>query len=161
MLPLNSSAPVKHMHPACSRPWQRSVAACCLLAKSPFNPECDCSYLTIFAPAIHTVQQRLKLHDTEPARLPHQQDFAQKHLPALKQAAAALASPSTEVLAQPELAWSPFKAVSRAIAQQLKYGLLMSAVLTVTATLTATVTATLTATLTAILTATVITTVTA
>ena len=79
-----------------------------------------CRYTTIFAPAVHALQQRLKLHANEAARLPHQQDFVQKHLPALQQAAAALASPSAEVLTHPELAWSPFKAVSKAIAQQLK-----------------------------------------
>ena len=56
----------------------------------------------------------------EGAQNPQQEEFVSKHLPALKQAAAAFASPSDEVLMHPELAWNAFKTVSRFIAQQLR-----------------------------------------
>ncbi|KAL0054989.1 hypothetical protein WJX82_005498 [Trebouxia sp. C0006] len=76
-------------------------------------------YTTILAPAMHMIQQRLSLNTADDAQTPQQEHFFSKHLPALKQAAAAFAHPSDDVLMHPELAWNTFKAVSRAIAQQL------------------------------------------
>jgi len=67
------------------------------------------------------IQQRLSLNTADDAQTPQQEQFVSKHLPALKQAAAAFAHPSDDVLMHPELAWNTFKAVSRAIAQQLRY----------------------------------------
>jgi len=78
-------------------------------------------YTTILAPAMHMIQQRLSLNTADDAQTPQQEQFVSKHLPALKQAAAAFAHPSDDVLMHPELAWNTFKAVSRAIAQQLRY----------------------------------------
>lgn len=80
-----------------------------------------CRYTTILAPAIHMIQQRLSLNTADHAQTPQQEQFVSKHLPALKQAAAAFAHPTDDVLMHPELAWNTFKAVSRAIAQQLRY----------------------------------------
>ncbi len=77
-------------------------------------------YTTILAPAIHMVRQRLTLHTADSATTPQQQEFVTKHLPALKQAAAAFANPTDEVLMHPECTWNAFKAVSRAVAQQLR-----------------------------------------
>ncbi|KAL0019463.1 hypothetical protein WJX77_007420 [Trebouxia sp. C0004] len=76
-------------------------------------------YTTILAPAMHMIQQRLSLNTADDAQTPQQEQFVSKHLTALKQAAAAFAHPSDDVLMHPELAWNIFKGVSRAIAQQL------------------------------------------
>ncbi len=70
---------------------------------------------------MHMLQQRLSLNTADDAQTPQQEQFVFKHLPALKQAAAAFAHPSDDVLMHPELAWNTFKAVSRVIAQQLRY----------------------------------------
>ncbi|KAL0031856.1 hypothetical protein WJX79_000268 [Trebouxia sp. C0005] len=76
-------------------------------------------YAIILAPAIHMIRQRLSLNTADDAQTPLQEQFVSKHLPALKQAAAAFAHPSDDVLMHPELAWNTLKGVSRAIAQQL------------------------------------------
>lgn len=81
---------------------------------------CYCRYTTILAPAVHMLQQRLSKHVAQKPETPPQEEFASKHLPHLKQAAAALSSPSDEVLFHPEQIWNTFKSVTKAIAQQLR-----------------------------------------
>lgn len=66
------------------------------------------------------LQQRLSIHTTQSPETPQQEEFASRHLPLLKQAAAALSSPSDEVLMHPEHIWNAFKPVTKAIAQQLR-----------------------------------------
>ena len=75
----------------------------------------------MFAPAIHLVQQSLALHADVGAQTPQQKEFATKTLPALRQAAAAFCKPTDHIVMHPELAWTPFKAVLRSLAQQLRY----------------------------------------
>ena len=77
-----------------------------------------CRYNTILAPAMHMVRQRLSAHETQKPATPEQEEFASKHLPAIRQAAATLASPSDDMLRHPQQIWHAFKAVSKAIAQQ-------------------------------------------
>lgn len=87
-----------------------------LLAARSYTLRCRCT--TILAPAVHMIQQRLSVHDTQKPATPEQEGFAFKHLPAIRQAAATLANPSDEMLRHPEQIWHAFKAVSKAIAQQ-------------------------------------------
>lgn len=69
---------------------------------------------------MHMLQQRITAHVAQKPETPPQEDFASKHLPLLKQAAAALSSPSDEVLFHPEQIWNAFKSVTKPIAQQLR-----------------------------------------
>ena len=66
------------------------------------------------------LQQLLSIHTAQSPETPQQEDFVSRHLPLLKQAAAALSSPSDEVLVHPEQIWNAFKPVTKAIAQQLR-----------------------------------------
>ena len=66
------------------------------------------------------LQQRLSIHTTQSPETPQQEDFASRHLPLLRQAAAALCSPGDEMLMHPEQIWNAFKPVTKAIAQQLR-----------------------------------------
>lgn len=81
---------------------------------------CHCRYTTILAPAAHMLEQRLSMYTNQSPETPQQEDFASRHLPLLKQAAAALSSPSDDMLMHPEQIWNAFKPVSKAIAQQLR-----------------------------------------
>ena len=69
---------------------------------------------------MHMLQQRLSIHVAQKPETPPQEEFVSKHLPLLQQAAAALSSPSEEVLFHPEQIWNTFKSVTKAIGQQLR-----------------------------------------
>lgn len=75
----------------------------------------------MFAPAIHLIQKSLTTYADTDHQTPQQREFATKTLPALRQAAAAFCKPNDQVVMHPDLAWAPFKAVTRSLAQQLRY----------------------------------------
>ena len=79
-----------------------------------------CRYQTVFAPAIHMIKQSLAMHAADTHQTPQEEEFVTKILPALRQAAAAFCKPTDPTVMHPETAWQPFKAVTRAVAQQLR-----------------------------------------
>lgn len=109
--------------PFCCMQVVNNVVGYHVSAAMTYRRQCQslgCRYQTVFAPAIHLIQQSLASSAEADPQTPQQKDFVYKTLPALRQAAAAFCKPTDQVVMHPELVWSPFKTLARSLAQQLR-----------------------------------------